>query len=160
MILSGYLRWMGWQARSHAPSATAIDIEQLALRAGVARAGAGGTLEAPYLTRGFRLGVVTTDDALAPDAPLDPAAPLTPDDPAIRDGAMGTRPLWWDEKQAERPLYLGRYPMERIPRRDEPSTLLLHDEIRRIPKRGNFFKHPQAGDLGDKPRRERMRFPM
>jgi reductive dehalogenase len=29
-----------------------------------------------------------------------------------------------------------------------------------VPKRGDFFKRAQAGDLGEKPRRERMRFPM
>ncbi|MEO6624295.1 MAG: reductive dehalogenase domain-containing protein [Burkholderiaceae bacterium] len=160
VILAGYVRWMGFNAQGHAPGAAQVNIEQLALRAGVARADPRSILEAPYLTRGFRLGVVTTDYALAPDLPLDPAAPLTPNDADIRDGAMGTRPLWWDAKQAERPLHLGRYPMEKIPRADEPSTLILRDEIARIPKRGDFFKRAQAGDLGERAKRERMRFPM
>ncbi len=174
VILSGYLRWMGHAARGHAPGAALIDIEQLAVRAGVVRANTAGELEAPYLTRGFRLGVVTTSYALAPDLPLDPGAPFMPDDAAqlaeLRDGVMGTRPLWWDAKMAERPLHLGRYPMESIPRVEvttlaasaapEPSTLVLRDEIQRIPKRGDFFKRAQSGDLGEKAKRERMRFPM
>ncbi len=164
VILSGYLRWMGFHARGHAVGASEINIEALAVRAGVVRAGADGTLEAPYLARGFRLGVVTTDYALAADAPLDPHAPFLPADPdqraAIRDGVMGTRPLWWDDKLAERPVHMGRYPMETIPRMDEPTTLVLRDEIQRIPKRGDFFKRAQSGDLGEKAKRERPRFPM
>ncbi len=173
VILSGYLRWMGFNARGHAVGASDVNIEALAVRAGVARAGvvrAGNdadparALEAPHLTRGFRLGVVTTDYAIAPDAPLDPHAPFLPTDAdklaEVRDGAMGTRPLWWDDKLAERALHLGRYPMETIPRADEPSTLVLRDEIQRIPKRGDFFKRAQAGDLGEKAQRERARFPM
>ncbi|MBL8379862.1 MAG: Fe-S protein [Burkholderiales bacterium] len=160
VILSGYLRWMGFAASGHAGTESDIDLAALALRAGVARAGAEGQLEAPYLTRGFRLGVVTTEYALAPDRPLDPTAPLTPDTDDIRDGLAGTRPLWWDAQQAQRPLHMGRYPMEKIPRTDAPSTLVLEDEIRRVPKRGDFFKRAQAGDLGEKAKRERMRFPM
>ena len=160
VILSGYVRWMGYSARGHAPDATQVNIERLAVRAGVVRINGAGLLGAPYLTRGFRLGVVTTSYALAPDLPLDPTVPLTPNDADIRDGTMGTRPLWWDAKMAERPLHMGRYPMETIPRMDEPSTLVLRDEITRIPKRGDFFKRAQSGDLGEKARRERPRFPM
>ena len=172
VILSGYVRWMGFNAQGHVTGASSVNLEQLAIRAGVARAGANldsngarlasngaSVLEVPYLTRGFRLGVITTDYALAPDLPLDPNAPA-PEDDDIRDGVMGTRPLWWDAKQAERPVHMGRYPMEKIPRADEPSTLILRDEIARIPKRGDFFKRAQAGDLGEKAKRERMRFPM
>ena len=191
VILSGYLRWMGFNAQGHVAGASGVHIGELAVLAGVARAGVARTgaarthiarsdagthpddallLEAPYLTRGFRLGVVTTGYALATDLPLDPHAPLTPQDDDIRDGLMGTRPLWWDAKQAERPVHMGRYPMETIPRHTaetlaastgpQASTLILRDEIARIPKRGDFFKRAQAGDLGEKAKRERMRFPM
>ncbi len=160
VILSGYLRWMGFAAEGHASGTSGIDIPGLAIRAGVARRGKDGLLEAPFLTRGFRLGVVTTDYAIARDMPLEQAGPLVPDDPDIREGRMGTRPLWWDAEQARRALHMGRYPMEKIPRADRPTTLVLADEIRRIPKRGDFFKRAQAGDLGEKARRERMRFPM
>ncbi len=174
VILSGYLRWMGFNARGHAVGAREVKLEALAVRAGVVRAREDGTLEAPYLARGFRLGVVTTDCALAADAPLDPHAPFLPADPdqlaAIRDGVRGSRPLWWDDKLAERPLHLGRYPMETIPRAEVTtlaasaapvaSTLILRDEIQRIPKRGDFFKRAQSGDLGEKAKRERPRFPM
>lgn len=159
VVLSGYLRRMGFLATGHAAGATAVDMAVLAQRAGVARAD-GERLAAPWLTRGFRLGVITTDCVLAADLPLDPAAPLIPADPGVQMGRGGTRPVWWDAALERRPLHLGRYPMERIARRDVPSTLVLEDSITRVPKRGDFFKRAQAGDLGEKAKRERMRFPM
>jgi reductive dehalogenase len=158
-VLSGYVRWMGHAACGHAPGATRVDIERLAVRAGVCRV-EGGALVAPYLRRGFRLGVVTTALALAPDAPLATDGPLEPADPAVWMGVGGTRPGWWDDEAAKRPLHLGRYPMERIRRVDAPTTLVIADEIGRVPKRGDFFKRAEAGDLGEKPKRERQRFPM
>ena len=159
VVLSGYLRAMGFNARGHAAGATLVDIERLAVRAGVAR-GEVGILSAPFIKRGFRLGVITTDYALASDLPLAGDGPLEPGDPGIAMGESGTRPAWWDAEQDKRPLHLGRYAMEKIPHADEPTTLVLRDEIRRIPKRGDFFKRAQAGDLGEKAKRERMRFPM
>jgi ferredoxin len=49
--------------------------------------------------------------------------------------------------------------METIKRVAEPTTLVLREEIQRVPKRGDFFKRAEAGDLGEKARRERKRFP-
>lgn len=158
-VLSGYLRRMGFCATGHALGASSVDLALIAQRAGVVRAEQTG-MAAPYLTRGFRLGAVTTNFAMAADQPLDPNGLLAPDDPAVRMGRGGTRPAWWDAELDERPLHMGRYPMERIKRRDTPTTLVDEPSIQRLPKRGDFFKRAQAGDLGEKPRRERMRFPM
>ncbi|RJF95195.1 4Fe-4S dicluster domain-containing protein [Noviherbaspirillum saxi] len=159
VILSGYLRAMGFAARGHAANTTLVDIEKLAVRAGVVRA-QDGMLQAPYLKGGFRLGVVTTDYAMACDAPLAPEGVLEPSDPSIRMGMGGTRPEWWSDELAKRPLHLGRYPMEKIKRADEPTTLVLREEIRRVPKRGDFFKRAQAGDMGAKAQQEKSRFAM
>lgn len=159
VVLSGYLRRMGFAAQGHASGATQLDLGMLAQRAGVATAQA-GRLVAPFLARGFRLGVVTTDLVMSVDSPLDPSASAWPDDPAVRMGRGGTRPVWWDARLERRPLHWGRYPMERIARRDTPTTLVDAASIVRVPKRGDFFKRAQAGDLGEKPKRERMRFPM
>jgi ferredoxin len=48
--------------------------------------------------------------------------------------------------------------MERIPRVDAPTTLVLRDEIRRVPKRADLFTRALAGDLGERAQRERGRF--
>ena len=70
----------------------------------------------------------------------------------------GTRPGFDDALLARRPVHLGRYAMERIRRVDEPTTLVLRDEIRRVPKRADLFTRALAGDLGEKARAERSRF--
>eukprot|EP01032_Pedospumella_encystans_P031718 gene31717-35807_t len=57
-----------------------------------------------------------------------------------------------------RPVHMGRYAMERIRRVDEPTTLVLREEITRVPKRADLFTRALAGDLGDKAKTERTRF--
>ena len=73
-------------------------------------------------------------------------------------GTAGTRPGFEDAELAQRPVHLGRYPMEQIKRVDEPTTLILRDEIQRVPKRADLFTRALAGDLGERPKKERGRF--
>ena len=154
VVMAGYIRALGWRARGHFAGDTLVSIERLAQRAGVAKA-VNGTLAAPFLKRGFRLGVVTTDCEIAPDEPL-----ASLDWPSVDAymGKPGTRPGWTEEEEDRRPLHLGRYEMERIQRVDEPTTLVLREEIKRMPKRADLFSRALAGDLGERPARERRRF--
>jgi reductive dehalogenase len=154
VAMAGYIRALGWRARGHVDGDTLISIERLAQRAGLAMA-VDGVLKAPFLGKGFRLGVVTTDYEFEPDLPL-----ASLDWPGIDAymGTGGTRPGWAEAEEARRPLHLGRYEMERIRRVDEPTTLVLRDEIKRMPKRADLFSRALAGDLGEKPQRERRRF--
>jgi ferredoxin len=154
VVMAGYVRALGWRARGHVDGDTLISIERLAQRAGLAKAVA-GVLKAPFLGRGFRLGVVTTDYEFEPDLPL-----ASLDWPGIDAymGTGGTRPGWAEAEENRRPLHLGRYEMERIKRVDEPTTLVLRDSIRRVPKRADLFSRALAGDLGEKPQKERRRF--
>jgi len=154
VVMAGYVRALGWSARGHVAGDTLVSIERLAQRAGLAKA-RDGVLAAPFLSRGFRLGVVTTDYAFAPDLPL---ASLDWPSADAYMGQMGTRPGWTDAEEDQRPLHLGRYAMEKIKRVDEPTTLVLRDEIRRVPKRADLFSRALAGDLGEKPQAERRRF--
>ena len=154
VVMAGYIRALGWSARGHVAEHTQVSIERLAQRAGVAMA-VSGVLKAPCLGRGFRLGVVTTDYEVEPDLPL-----ASLDWPGIEAymGTGGTRPGWTEAEEGKRPLHLGRYEMERIKRVDEPTTLVLRDEIKRMPKRADLFSRALAGDLGEKPQKERRRF--
>jgi reductive dehalogenase len=158
-ILAGYVRWLGFDARGHFSESSLIRLERLAIRAGIARSGADGMLQAPFLQRGFRLGAVTTSYAIEPDLPLAGDAELHPADSDIYMGVGGTRPGWEYEEEEKRPLHLGRYPMETIKRVDEPTTLVIRKEIARLPKRADFFQRAEAGDMGERPQRERRRFP-
>ena len=154
VVLSGYIRGLGWPARGHVAGDTSISLQRLAQRAGVAKDVA-GVLKAPFIGRGFRLGVVTTSFELAQDLPL--ASLEWPGADAYM-GKMGTRPGWTEAEDEKRPLHLGRHPMEKIKRVDEPTTLILRDEIKRMPKRADMFSRALAGDLGDKAAAERRRF--
>jgi ferredoxin len=154
VVMSGYIRALGWNARGHFAGDTRVSIENLAQRAGLAMS-VHGVLAAPFLKRGFRLGVVTTDYAFAADAPL--AALDWPGVDAYM-GRMGTRPGWAEVEEDKRPLHLGRYEMEKIKRVDAPTTRVLRDEIKRMPKRADLFSRALAGDLGEKPAQERRRF--
>jgi len=154
VVLAGYVRSLGWPARGHVAGDTQVAIERLAQRAGIAK-DVNGILKAPMMERGFRLGVVTTGFEMAPDVPL---ASLEWPDAQAYMGQPGTRPGWTEAEEARRPLHLGRYPMEKIKRVDAPTTLILRDEIRRMPKRADLFSRALAGDLGEKAAVERRRF--
>jgi reductive dehalogenase len=157
-ILAGYVRGLGFEAQGHFSDNTLVDLVALSVRAGLARPDSSGRLCAPFLKRGFRVGVVTTNYALASDLPLAAQASLHPTDPDIYMGLDGTVPGWWYAQEQMRPLHMGRYPMETIRRVDEPTTLVIREEMARVPKRGDFFKRAIAGDLGDRTKREYSRF--
>jgi ferredoxin len=157
VVMAGYIRALGWSARGHVAGSTQVDLSSLAQRAGVAKA-VNGELAMPFSKRGFRVGVVTTDYPLATDLPIAPDASLDWPDAETYMGAPGTRPGFEDDELAKRPVHMGRYAMERIRRVDEPTTLVLREEITRVPKRADLFTRALAGDLGDKAKTERTRF--
>ena len=157
VVIAGYVRALGWAARGHVAGDAHVDIEQLAQRAGVVLA-KDGVLAMPFSQHGFRLGVVTTDYPLDVDLPIASGASLDWPDESAYLGAGGTRPGFEDAELARRPVHMGRYPMEQINRVDQPTTLILRDEIQRVPKRADLFTRALAGDLGERPKKERARF--
>ena len=46
-----------------------------------------------------------------------------------------------------RPMHLGKYPMEKIQRVEKPTTY-ISDDVKRVPMRANFFTRAAMGDLG------------
>ena len=156
-VLAGYLRSLGWHARGHVQGDTALDLAALAQRAGVARS-VDGVLHMPFSQRGFRVGVVTTDMELACDEPIAADESLDWPDDAARQGVGGTRPAFEDEELALRPVHLGRWPMERIRRVAQPTTMIDRARIQRVPKRADLFTRALAGDLGLRAQKERTRF--
>lgn len=171
VVIAGYLRALGWSARGHVAGHTGVHLERLAQKAGIVKAlaaagssaaAAGERAEAalamPFTKGRFRLGVVTTDYTMAIDQPIAPEVSLDWPDAETYMGRGGTRPGFEAAELERRPLHLGRYPMERIPRVDEPTTLVLREEIQRVPKRADLFTRALAGDLGERPKQERTRF--
>ncbi|MBI3452034.1 MAG: Fe-S protein [Rhodospirillales bacterium] len=154
--LAEHIRHMGFAARAHIAGNTLVDAERLAVLAGIA-VRRGATIENPYFGDKFALAVVSTDYEMAPDRPL-------------RADALNARGLayWWGvngaqsgrerNRRARRATHLSAYPMEQVKRIDRPTTLILDDEVPRVPKRAAFFQRALHGDLGDKAKKERTRF--
>ena len=159
-IMAGYIRHLGYPARAHSASLSEVDLPRLAIAAGIAETGPDGALRNPFLGRRFRLAAVTTTFEIAADRPL--ARRRLGDGwrvwgPGYWLGAGGAKPGWRRLNVAARPLHLGPYPMEKIDRVPETTTLIT-DEVPRVPKRANFFTRCLNGDFGPKAQRERNRF--
>jgi len=155
-VLAGHIRCMGYTAHGHVAGRLALDLEKLAVLSGLA-VRSGQAIENPYLGRRFSVAAVSTDYELIADRPLH----------ADALGARGLR--YWlgingaqsgreRKRQTKRATHLSRYPMETVKHADRPTTLILDDEVPRVPKRAAFFQRAVHGDLGPRTKRERMRF--
>lgn len=152
-ITASYLRHLGHDAVAHTPVGADLDVDRVALQAGLVEVRS-GVLCAPYLDSGFALSVVSTDLELEPDAPLAPRGALD----QLRStrgvgwliGRGGTRAGIGRLNGDHRPLHMGRYPMERIRRVDGPTTLIIEDEVPRVPVRAGGFPRARNGDMGPK----------
>ncbi|MEM9653356.1 MAG: Fe-S protein [Actinomycetota bacterium] len=152
-ITADYIRNLGFSATAHTPTRSQVDIERLALQAGIVEV-RGGQLRAPYLRTGFALAAVTTELVIAPDGPLAKRGPVaglrTTAGPGWLLGRGGTRAGIGRLNGDHRPLHLGRYPMERITKVDEATTLIIEDEVPRVPVRAGGFPRAANGDMGPK----------
>ena len=152
VITAGYIRNLGYDATAHTAGESDIDLGRVALQAGLVEI-RDGQLRNPWSKRGFGLGVVTTNLEVTPDAPLAPrswADRLRSHGPRWWFGIGGTRPGWKRLRGEHRQLHMGEYPMERIRRVDGATTLVIDEEIPRVPQRASFFDRPTHGDLGPK----------
>ncbi len=153
VITASYIRNLGFDAVAHTPTAADVDAELLGLQAGLLEI-RGKRLRAPYLRCGYALAVVTTSMALAPDRPLARRGIVgrlrSTAGPGWLLGRAGTRARIGRLNGDHRPLHLGRYPMERIRRVDEPTTLIIDDEVERVPVRAGGFPRAANGDMGPK----------
>ena len=156
-VVARQIRVMGFSATPQMLGHNDLDLERLAVLAGLVVRD-GERLCHPYLDQRFALAAISTSYELALDRPLASGA--------LR-GARGLG-YWLGQKGAEsgrerrrragRASHLGAYQMEQVKRVDRPTTLILDDEVPRVPKRAAFFERALRGDLGDKAQRERRRF--
>ena len=154
-VIARHVRQMGFAARADVAGRRKLDAARLAVLAGLALRQGGGLVN-PFV-EAFSLTAVSTDYPLALDRPLAQAALK----------ARGLR-YWWGidgarsgrerKRRAARASYASAYPMETVKRVARPTTLILDDEVPRVPKRAAFFERALKGDLGEKAQRERARF--
>ncbi len=152
VVIATYIRLLGFEARAHTGSASDVDLNRLAVAAGLASAktnGAGPVLTNPYVGSRFGLAAVTTTFEMATDRPL------AHDQPAFR--AKG--PAWWfgagfDKNAFNRDPYAkrryvdGAHAFEKLKRVDEPTTFIDEPNVARVPKRTDMFARAQFGDMG------------
>jgi reductive dehalogenase len=156
VILSLYIRRLGFSATAHTPHVHEVSLPALAVEAGLARV-EGDELVAPFLGSRFAIAAVTTDMELAADLPLAPRAPFE-GGLAWWIGIGGTE-TWWNRRlRQHRPGEWGKYPMEKVKRVNETTTLIIENEVPRLPKRASGFARARMGDYGEKPAREVTRF--
>ena len=152
-ITASYLRNLGFDATAHTAMTSDVDLGRVALQVGLVEV-VDGELLAPYLGTGFGLSVVTTNAPVAPDAPLARRGIVdrlrSTDGFGWLLGRGGTRARIGRLNGDHRPLHKGRYPMEKIKRVDEPTTLIIEDEVPRVPVRAGGFPRAANGDMGPK----------
>ncbi len=145
VLLSNYLRLLGFEARAHSASCSDVDLPRLAVAAGLSLPD--GTH--PYLGSRYGLAAVTTNFEMAADWPL-----------ATQQKKSRSHGLAWQlgigslkgkanqQPYANRDFKDGAYPFESITRQAEPTTFIDHDRVPRFPKRADFFARSLFGDLG------------
>ncbi len=149
VVLAEYIRLLGFDARAHTVACADVDLNRLAVAAGLATPEE-GVLRHPYLGTRFGLAAVTTALALAPDRPL---APLTQQPRRAfgigwRIGGPQARNASNAVPFAGRRFVDGAHPFETLKRVDNPTTYIDAARVARVPKRTDMFARAQFGDLG------------
>lgn len=154
-VLADYIRQLGHEARAHTGSCSEVDLNKLAVQAGLAEVvdtAKGPVLHNPYLGSSFSLAAITTTFKLAADSPL-------AGNRSLRDRWYSHGPAWWVGKgftknafssrpYQRRDFKEGAYPFERIKRVEQTTTLIDELRIPRTPKRSDMFARAKFGDLG------------
>jgi len=153
--IAGHIRTLGFAASAHIKGHCNVDMDRLAVLAGVAQRQIDDSIRTPFLDA-FELAVISTTYPLDTDQPL--ATNARPNRLRHWFGINGATSNREHRRILKRRPHDSRYPMEQLKRQAKPTTLILDDEIPRVPQRANFFMRSRAGDLGAKAQREVARF--
>ena len=154
--IANHIRAMGYNATAYDDRNVQLDADRLTVLAGLG-VRAGEQIVNPYLGSGFSVALLSTDYALAADKPL-AARAKNGRNLAYWLGLGGATSGLERWRRARRPTHLSNYPMEQVKRVPRPTTLILDDEVPRVPKRAAFFERAIHGDLDQKAQAERQRF--
>jgi len=155
--VANHIQKMGFSAVAHDCRAGDVDLDRLTVMAGLC-VRSGDEVVNPYLDGQYAACAVSTDYALATDLPLAPRAAQRARNLAYWLGLGGATSGLERWRQNNRATHLSKFAMETVDRVDKPTTLIIDDEVPRVPKRASFFDRPIHGDLGEKSQAERMRF--
>lgn len=152
VVIAQYIRLLGYEARAHSHSTSDVDLNRIAVAAGLATV-ENGELSNPYIGKRFSLAVVTTELAVAHDIPLVPFN----DQPKAATQGMAWKLGFGSAKSANnrdpfknRRFVDGAHPFETLKRVDTPTTYIDEDRVPRVPKRTDMFARSLFGDMGKK----------
>ncbi|WP_424988467.1 reductive dehalogenase [Microbulbifer sp. S227A] len=150
VILANYLRVLGYDAKAHSGSSSDVDLNRLAVAAGLATVD-DGRLVNPFVGDRFQILAVTTNFEMAPDAPLAAMA----DQPGSLTGGLAWKTGWGSPRNAltadpfaKRQYAAGIHPLEKLNRVDKPTTYIDETRVARVPKRADMFARSKFGDMG------------
>jgi ferredoxin len=154
--VANHIHQLGFNAVAHDGTIGDVDRERMSVLAGL-NIRKDDDVKNPFLGQDFALAVVTTDYELECDKSLSSKA-MNARGLSYWLGIGGaTSGLEW-RRRSRRATHLSNYPMETVKRVDRPTTLIIDDEVPRVPKRAAFFERAVQGDLGKKAVEERKRF--
>ena len=156
VIIANYIRLLGYEARAHGASCSDVDLNKVAVAAGLAlveEGDDGAVISNPYLGERFGIAVITTTLPLAPDQALDerqPTARWQSHGPAWWTGYGSAKNHFNHEPFKTRLFKQGQYPFERSKKVEQPTTLIDEPRIPRVPKRTDMFARAIFGDMGER----------
>lgn len=149
VVISNYLRVLGFDARGHTVSTSDVDLNRLAVAAGLATL-EDGVLTHPYIGTRFGLSAITTTMNIAADLPLVPLAqqPKSAFGVAWKLGKGFAKNAMNAVPYKDRRFVDGAHPFETLKRVDKPTTYIDEPNVARVPKRTDMFARSTFGDLG------------
>ncbi len=156
IAVSEHIQWMGFEAKAHDHQKGDVDINRLSVMAGL-MVREDNKLINPFLGESYAVAVVTTNYLLKVDEPLAPSAKNGKGLGYWLGLGSAVPGIEWGRRE-KRATHLSAYPMETVKRVDRPTTIIIDEEVPRVPKRAEFFARSEFGDLGEKSRVERGRF--
>ena len=150
VVIANYIRMLGFEARCHTLTTTDLDLNRLAVSAGLAVVRE-GKIENPFVGERIGYAAVSTTLEMEADKPLAQDA---------RESFLKRHRLAWkagslSERRAataipfrHRQYSLGPHPFEQLKRVPKPTTFIDEDRVPRFPKRADFFARALFGDMG------------
>ncbi len=149
-VLANYIRLLGFDAKSHSASASDVNLNSLAVAAGLVWV-KDGALVAPFVRHNFGLGAITCRMDLAVDLPLAPPSQqtwLSAQWASWWLGTGGNKTVWNNDPYKRRRFVDGPHPFETLKRAEKPTTFIDEEHVARVPKRTDMFARAQFGDMG------------
>ncbi|MGI9261580.1 MAG: Fe-S protein, partial [Woeseiaceae bacterium] len=155
--IASHIQKMGFSAVAHDGREGDVDLDRLTVMAGLGVRTNSGVIN-PFVDERFAVCAVTTDYVMATDLPLNPRAAKKAKGVSYWLGVGGATSGLERWRQNSRDTHLSKFAMETVDKVDRPTTLIIDEEVPRVPKRASFFDRAVHGDLGKKSQHERTRF--